>query len=385
MFYIIGLIFAVVIGTEAYSSSSNELTAVVRTDWRYEAENCTEFANMTLNKYSRQELNDHFADIMRGTSRWRSCPPHNYQPLRQSATEGEWMESAWIRIFTRKIADAGDVTAVFPGGVVPLFIGWVDCHVAGNKTSDVELVQDLTNLLKPDILYVTVSQADAGIIPQRFSIHKPFHFKNIFVFSGGGYGHAPIPLLPPIQAAPETNLCGGINQKKCVYSAVFLGRKNTGPMRTKIVSALHREMSMDRSILCSAPVTNWKNILLSSKVSLCPRGFGRTSFRCFESLQMGLIPAYIFSDVPWVPYAGTPAAMSSLGVMASTWGNSIRNMIRTVKQWDAEEISRRRSAVQSVVASHYSMNGMMNQIELYVKYGPNVSDIRCSKVPPTEK
>eukprot|EP00666_Eupelagonemidae_sp_cell4sb_P001953 gene1953-4824_t len=45
--------------------------------------------------------------------------------------------------------------------------------------------------------------------------------------------------------------------------------------------------------------------------SLAPRGFGRNSFRVWEMLQAGLLPIYLYSDVPWS--AGTRADLSVLG------------------------------------------------------------------------
>ena len=38
-------------------------------------------------------------------------------------------------------------------------------------------------------------------------------------------------------------------------------------------------------------------------MSLVPRGFGRTAYHLMETFQMGRVPLYVYSDVPWVPYA----------------------------------------------------------------------------------
>eukprot|EP00913_Durusdinium_trenchii_P016395 g15411.t1 len=48
----------------------------------------------------------------------------------------------------------------------------------------------------------------------------------------------------------------------------------------------------------------WHKVAGNSKVSLCPRGYGRTAFHLFEILQLGLIPVHVYLDIPWVPYAG---------------------------------------------------------------------------------
>jgi hypothetical protein len=43
-------------------------------------------------------------------------------------------------------------------------------------------------------------------------------------------------------------------------------------------------------------------LALQSKFSLCPRGYGRSSFRFFESILLGSIPIYIYDDENWLPY-----------------------------------------------------------------------------------
>lgn len=43
-------------------------------------------------------------------------------------------------------------------------------------------------------------------------------------------------------------------------------------------------------------------LTVNSKFSLAPRGYGRSSFRFFEILQLGSIPVYIWSDKEWLPY-----------------------------------------------------------------------------------
>ena len=41
---------------------------------------------------------------------------------------------------------------------------------------------------------------------------------------------------------------------------------------------------------------------LNSKFALAPRGYGRSSFRFFECLQLGTIPVYIWNNIEWLPF-----------------------------------------------------------------------------------
>ena len=38
-----------------------------------------------------------------------------------------------------------------------------------------------------------------------------------------------------------------------------------------------------------------------SVFALCPRGYGKTSYRMYEAIQLGIIPVYIYDD-EWLPY-----------------------------------------------------------------------------------
>jgi hypothetical protein len=42
-------------------------------------------------------------------------------------------------------------------------------------------------------------------------------------------------------------------------------------------------------------------------------GFGRTSYRLAEIIQIGRIPAYLYDDIPWIPYEGTNASIETFG------------------------------------------------------------------------
>jgi len=40
----------------------------------------------------------------------------------------------------------------------------------------------------------------------------------------------------------------------------------------------------------------------NSKFVLCPRGYGRNSFRFYEVMLLGCIPIYVWDDIEWLPY-----------------------------------------------------------------------------------
>jgi hypothetical protein len=64
------------------------------------------------------------------------------------------LESLWMKTFMKQIEDAKDVTKIFLGGIVPLFIQWLDCFIDGgtDTTLDSKLITDLQSILNPNIL-----------------------------------------------------------------------------------------------------------------------------------------------------------------------------------------------------------------------------------------
>lgn len=47
---------------------------------------------------------------------------------------------------------------------------------------------------------------------------------------------------------------------------------------------------------------NFISVTCDSKFVLCPRGYGRNSFRFYEVLKLGSIPIYVWDDIEWLPY-----------------------------------------------------------------------------------
>ena len=81
---------------------------------------------------------------------------------------------------------------------VPLFIQWTDLWVREQPTSGTaskyytSITAALQKVLRPDVMYVTVSQNDVGI---PGNVLDPRLLRNVIVLSAGGYGHVPIPLM----------------------------------------------------------------------------------------------------------------------------------------------------------------------------------------------
>jgi len=90
-----------------------------------------------------------------------------------------------------------------------------------------------------------------------------------------------------------------IGEKKKIYKGVYLGR-NTHPIRIELEKKFRFKRKYKVENLKSMTIDSIKennasyiDLVSSSYFNFCPRGFGPTSYRIFESIQLNSIPIYI--------------------------------------------------------------------------------------------
>ena len=167
---------------------------------------------------------------------------------------------------------------------------------AGQQYENVQ--EQLDSVLSLDGKYFTVSQFDDGPF-EKFP-------EDTLIFSAGGNREGdniiPIPLI-----------CGSIpkelipNKEKTILAS-FVGSRNTHPIRMDMCNHLSGKEGYEISAgnwSTTVPMDNFKKFLditCSSKFGLAPRGYGKSSFRMYEILQLGTVPVYI-SDVHYLPWS----------------------------------------------------------------------------------
>lgn len=178
-----------------------------------------------------------------------------------------------------------------PGDRVYLPVFWCSFQVnndygKGRKMADLQAFIDGLDRSKK---YFTITQYDDGPLVD---------FKNldIKVFgSGGGRIDCPIPLV----CQPHKYNVPYIQSSKRKYIASFVG-SITHPIRQKMIDVINELPSLQREryYIETNPVgiDQFCHIMAMSTFALCPRGYGKTSFRICEALQYGAIPLYISDD-----------------------------------------------------------------------------------------
>jgi hypothetical protein len=162
---------------------------------------------------------------------------------------------------------------------------WTNFYISrGYATQDMSDLQNFLDSLPRDKKYFTIVQWDDGI-------KNNLNGLDILSFSSGGIGDYAIPLINK----PYTK---NIKQKNIFAS--FIGVING---RHSVREKMKNILSNKEGYFISEPsgFNNFKDTMERSIFSLCPRGYGKTSFRINESLNLGSIPVYIYDD-PWLPF-----------------------------------------------------------------------------------
>lgn len=165
----------------------------------------------------------------------------------------------------------------------------------------------LDEKLDPSKSYFTVSQCDDGV----YETLPP----NVLVFSAGGTGDIPIPLLcdpHPVFSMPRDVKCFFMGAKECGGPVKGQkGRSGWDPngagaiLRRRMFEVLQGRPNWDLRDTTGQGVKNLQNfrhMMSRSQFCLAPRGYGRSSFRFYEAIQMGCIPIHIWDDIEWLPY-----------------------------------------------------------------------------------
>jgi hypothetical protein len=308
----------------------------------------------------------HFQEIHDKLSRWNLTyiPPH-----RAAGYKGPWLEDHWQQHFHSRAQylTNENFSSVF-GPYIPLLPAWTDIwRAGGSKYSDINLLKTLKVVLRTDVVYITVSQSADGFPGNQKEYQQLQDEYNIVVLSAGGYGHVPVPLLKqPEQLLPK------IPVSNRTHLMSYVGRKTHAPkdLRNEMLKILgddHYYYGGD-----------WRSVMLNSKFSLCPRGFGRTSYHVMETLQMGLIPIHVYSDddIPWMPYSTTVLRNLSF----STNLENLPTLINELGQLSDARIEQMEQEIERHIDGYFSFEGIMRQIEHFM-VSPWQSALTCQPLP----
>jgi glycosyltransferase involved in cell wall biosynthesis len=197
--------------------------------------------------------------------------------------------------------------------------------------------------------YFTVIQYDDGILQNIDDL-------NIFIFGAGGGGIKtrsvknlgyPIPLI----CLPTPNVRK--NREKNIFCS-FIGSIKNSPMRRKIKGLF----DMDFVVMESVGYKTFVDAMERSVFSLCPRGYGATSFRICEALQHGSIPVYIY-DTPWIPWKDE-FDFNDIGILIPE--SEIPNILKIIQSKTKEDIERYVRNGEKIYEEYFTFSGCSQKI-----------------------
>jgi hypothetical protein len=174
---------------------------------------------------------------------------------------------------------------------LPIF--WTNCYTNKSFVGKKYDIQNILNLLNKDNRYFTISQHD-DCVYEKLPI-------DTIVFSMGGNKTGeniiPIPLI-----------CSPINydNKEKNIKVSFVG-SITHNIRSQIYEEYKECDLFEFHVKAWELNTKEENInrfldvTSRSEFTLCPRGYGKTSFRLYESMQLNSVPIYVY-DEEWLPW-----------------------------------------------------------------------------------
>lgn len=308
----------------------------------------------------------HFLEIHAALKGWINKFSYHCAPksVRKGRYCGPWIENHWINHFNETAFDSSLRLVDTFGPYIPLLIPWVDIWFSGGSRPKYprEFIKLFESLIRPDVMYITVSQNDDGLA-QKDGLRK---LDNVLFLSSGGIGHVPIPLLKQEESRLEHNV--PMKDRKWLLS--FAGTLANGPIRKQMHEYLKEKANETYNFYVGS---DWRNIMKESCVSLTPRGTGRTSYRLMEILQAGFIPVHIYDDLPWVPY---PKIFSNFGFSVSI--DDLPNFLHSLQNMSYEDLEQREASIALYRESHLSIQGIMNQIGLFMK---DDGDLLCGPSP----
>jgi len=195
------------------------------------------------------------------------------------------------------------------------------------------------------------------VVQHARGIHRMRKPKCVLTFAAGGVGDVPIPLvydMPPPAAPVDRKLLahfsGNIRSKP----------NNHGKIRSKMQAAM---AGINDVVVVDTAGRPRRRVPVAKSMrqcvfALCPRGFGKTSFRLYEAMYYGAIPVYIY-DVPWLPYTDV-LDWSEFSILCHI--SQIDSLAARLRAISPGAIRQMQAKVAELVPEFFTLDGVYNQI-----------------------
>ena len=233
-----------------------------------------------------------------------------------------------------------------------LSILWTNFYIGRDYgNSDMSDLQTYLDSLDRSKKYFTVIQYDDGILQNIDDL-------DIFIFGSGGGGRKVVPsknLGYPIPLICQPNPYANCDRNRDILGSFVGTIAGSYGIRQMIKK---RYGNSDLFIREHLGYKAFTDALERSTFSLCPRGYGATSFRICEALQHGSIPVYVY-DTPWIPWPDE-FDFNEIGILITE--KYIRNIENILRGKTEEEIVKYRINGQKIYEEYFSFEGCAKQV-----------------------
>lgn len=216
-------------------------------------------------------------------------------------------------------------------------------HKFGQDAGAMKALQVFLNRLDRSKKYYTIIQYDGGLLHDVSNL-------DIKVFSmSGGRTDYPLPLIS------QTHEFQFQGPRQFGYGN-FIG-KITHPIRAEMIKSLQWKRPPYYLQTSKHELQDYCRAIYESIFTLCPRGFGPTSFRIQEALQYGSIPVYISDE--WVIPHNIP--FTDYGVLIDAAdAHRVHDILTSIP---AEEIVRKQAAIPEIYNKYFTYEGCQKLIQ----------------------
>ena len=274
----------------------------------------------------------------RPDSKFTLIVPKRFQPLYHSRVDyhGPWIENYFYNFWCgrQKELKESKIDRIY----IPIF--WTDYYVRHSRWEPNEELQEFINKnIESDKKYFTIVQNADGIIEKIPD--------NVLVFSAGGAGDVPIPLIK-----------GGLKRGKDVERDIkvsFMGNL-AHEVRIRMYEALKDKKGY---YFGGGTIKEFIDTAKRSVFTLCPRGYGKTSYRLYEAIALGSIPVYIWDDVEWLPYKDE-LSWDEFSVSMNI--KDIERLPEIIEGHTPEMIKQKQNKLKELYKEYFTMPGVCWQI-----------------------
>lgn len=250
---------------------------------------------------------------------------------------GPWVEEYFMDFFFSKVMHVGRLY---------LPISWTNCHLKCSN-DELEKLRDYVKDLDRSRQYFTVLQIDKGLQHPSLNILVDNDL-DLMIFSAGGITRGDkirnihIPLLKDILSPT------GLDK---TLKVSFVG-STTHPIRSELQDMYGQAYNFTKT-------NDWKTIIEQSTFSLCPRGYGATSFRLYEAIQLRSIPIYVWEEDLMLAFSDI-LDWNTFSIVVHR--NEISTLMEKIEQADTVKMSAALEAVAGYFTYEYTCKYILEKL-----------------------